>query len=144
MAEQLTEEEIFEFKEAFDFLDKNCDGVITANQFSTILRSIGQNPTEKEVQDIFIEFDADEDGTIDFAQFLCLMGRKMKELESEERKKLDKDGNELISIPELRCAMKNQGEKLTDNEIEDMIEEADKDGDGYISYEEFVRMMIPK
>ncbi|CAD8077514.1 unnamed protein product [Paramecium primaurelia] len=144
MAEQLTEEEIFEFKEAFDILDKDCDGVITAKQLYTILRSIGQNPTEKEVQDIFIEFDADEDGGINFAEFLCLMGRKMKEQESEEIKKIDKDGNELISITELRCAMKNQGEKLTDKEIEDMIEEADKDGDGYISYDEFVRMMIPK
>ena len=47
----------------------------------------------------------------------------------------DKDGNGLISASELRIVMDNLGEKLTDDEVEEMIREADLDGDGMVSYE---------
>lgn len=40
--------------------------------------------------------------------------------------------------------MTNLGEKLTDEEVEEMIKEADVDGDGQVNYEEFVRMMLAK
>lgn len=56
----------------------------------------------------------------------------------------DRDGNGLISAAELRHVMTNLGEKLTDDEVDEMIREADIDGDGHINYEEFVRMMVSK
>lgn len=42
------------------------------------MRSLGQNPTEAELQDMINEVDADQNGTIDFSEFLNLMARKMK------------------------------------------------------------------
>jgi len=57
---------------------------------------------------------------------------------------IDKDGNGYISAAELRHVMTNLGEKLTDNEVDEMIREADVDGDGQINYEEFVKMMLSK
>lgn len=42
------------------------------------MRSLGQNPTEAELQDMISEVDADQNGTIDFPEFLNLMARKMK------------------------------------------------------------------
>lgn len=54
----------------------------------------------------------------------------------------DSDGNGTISSDELRQIMANLGEKLTDEEIDDMVKEADIDGDGEINYEEFVQMMF--
>jgi Ca2+-binding EF-hand superfamily protein len=42
------------------------------------MRSLGQNPTEAELQDMINEVDADGNGTIDFPEFLSLMARKMK------------------------------------------------------------------
>lgn len=42
------------------------------------MRSLGQNPTEAELQDMINEVDADGNGTIDFPEFLNLMQRKMQ------------------------------------------------------------------
>ncbi|TKS80995.1 Calmodulin [Collichthys lucidus] len=84
MADQLTEEQIAEFKEAFSLFDKDGDGTITTKELGTVMRSLGQNPTEAELQDMINEVDADGNGTIDFPEFLTMMARKMKDTDSEE------------------------------------------------------------
>ncbi|KAG5442473.1 Calmodulin [Clonorchis sinensis] len=140
-ADQLTEEQIAEFKEAFSLFDKDGDGTITTKELGTVMRSLGQNPTEAELQDMINEVDADGNGTIDFPEFLTMMARKMKDTDSEEEireafRVFDKDGNGFISAAELRHVMTNLGEKLTDEEVDEMIREADIDGDGQVNYEE--------
>ena len=92
------------------------------------------------------EVDADGNGTIDFPEFLMLMSQKMKETDSEEDIKeafrvFDKDSSGFISAGELSHVMSNLGEKLTEEEVDEMIREADMDGDGRINYEDFVAMM---
>ncbi|KAK6159002.1 hypothetical protein DH2020_006316 [Rehmannia glutinosa] len=164
MADQLTDDQISEFKEAFSLFDKDGDGLtlffcqfmlhnflccITTKELGTVMRSLGQNPTEAELQDMINEVDADGNGTIDFPEFLNLMARKMKDTDSEEELKeafrvFDKDQNGFISAAELRHVMTNLGEKLTDEEVDEMIREADVDGDGQINYEEFVKVMMAK
>ena len=64
----------------------------------------------------------------------------MKETDSEDEireafRVFDKDGNGFISAAELRHVMTNLGEKLTDEEVDEMIREADIDGDGQVNYE---------
>ena len=113
------------------------------------MRSLGQNPTEAELQDMVNEVDVDGSGTIEFSEFLNLMARKMRDSDSEEQLKeafrvFDKDQNGFISAAELRNVLTNLGEKLTDDEIDEMIREADVDGDGQINYEEFVKVMMTK
>ncbi|CAN7022831.1 hypothetical protein BRARA_F01927 [Brassica rapa] len=147
MADQLTDDQISEFKEAFSLFDKDGDGCITTKELGTVMRSLGQNPTEAELQDMINEVDADGNGTIDFPEFLNLMARKMKDTDSEEELKeafrvFDKDQNGFISAAELRHVMTNLGEKLTDEEVDEMVREADVDGDGQINYDEFVKVMM--
>lgn len=85
------------------------DGTITTKELGTVMRSLGQNPTEAELQDMInevisecmcaesfysdahplrllclLQVDADGNGTIDFPEFLTLMARKMKDTDSEE------------------------------------------------------------
>lgn len=71
------------------------------------------------------------------AEFLTMMARKMKDTDSEEEireafKVFDRDNNGFISAAELRHVMTSIGEKLTDDEVDEMIREADQDGDGRI------------
>lgn len=99
------------------------------------MRSLGQSPTEEDLRQMINEVDADGSGTIDFAEFLTLMARKIKTKDSEAEiveafKVFDKDGSGKISADELRQVMHNLGEKLSDKEVEEMIKEADTNGDG--------------
>ena len=147
--EVLTKEQIEEIKDAFSLFDKDGDGNITTKELGTVMRSLGQNPTENELQEMINEVDADKSGTIEFSEFLNLMAKKMKDTDTEEElieafKVFDKDGNGFISAAELKHVIINLGEKLSEEEIEDMVKEADFDGDGQINYKEFVRMVMAK
>ncbi|KAL3634483.1 Calmodulin-3 [Castilleja foliolosa] len=145
-ANVLNEEQIVQFQEAFSLFDKDGDGCITIEELGRVIRSLDQNPSEEELQDMINEVDSDGNGTIEFAEFLNLMANKIKESDAEEELKeafkvFDKDQNGYISATELRHVMIHLGEKLTDEEVAHMISEADLDGDGQINFDEFVRIM---
>lgn len=53
-------------------------GCITVEELATVIRSLDQNPTEQELQDIITEIDSDSNGTIEFAEFLNLMAKKLQ------------------------------------------------------------------
>lgn len=146
---RLSEEQLAEFKEAFCLFDKDGNGEITIAELGTALRSLGQSFTEAELRAMIGEVDTDGNGVIDFQEFLAMMARKMRDNEGEEEikeafKTFDRDGNGYISARELKSVMALQGEQLTDTEVDEMIREADVDGDGQINYQEFVRMMLGK
>lgn len=99
-----------------------------------------QKQTNQHILIPFFSFFFQGNGTIDFPEFLTMMARKMKDSDSEEEireafRVFDKDGNGFISAAELRHVMTNLGEKLTDEEVDEMIREADLDGDGQVNYE---------
>lgn len=147
MAQRLSEEQLAEYKEAFSLFDKDGDGRITTAELGTVLRSLGHNPTEAELQGLIQAVDTDNSGTVDFPEFLSVVAKRGKACDSEEEireafRVFDKDGNGYISVAELRHVMTNLGEKLTDEEVDEMIKEADMDGDGRVNYEEFVRVMM--
>ena len=149
MTEKLTKEQIDEFKTAFALFDKNGDGTISTKELGCIKRAYGHDHTEAELKDMIGEFDKNGDGAIDFEEFLIMMEQKMAETKSkldidETFKVLDKDGNGFISADELKQVINNLGEKLTDEEVNELIREADIDDDGQINYEEFVLLLMPK
>ena len=145
--DNLTDEQISEFKEAFNLYDKDGDGTITIFELGSIMRSLGHTPSDSELQDLIDEIDNDKNGSIDFSEFVTMMSKKSNHVNSESElieafKVFDKDGNGFITSQELRHVMTNLGEKITEKEADEMIKEADLDGDGRIDYEEFVKMMI--
>mmetsp|Transcript_30605 Transcript_30605/g.39246 ORF Transcript_30605/g.39246 Transcript_30605/m.39246 type:complete len:144 (+) Transcript_30605:251-682(+) len=143
MADQLTEEQLAELKEAFCLFDKDSDGAITPKELSAVLRSLGMNLTEAELLDIINVVDADGRGTIDFHGFITIMSKRNREIDSEEEileafKVLDKDGNGVIRATEVRFVLTNFG--LSDGEVDEL----NIDDNGSINYEEFVKMMMSK
>jgi len=149
MGDHLSDDQIAELKEGFSFFDKDGDAVITTKELGTSMRSMGQNPTGAELQEMVSEHDADGSGTIDFPEFLHMMARKMEGPDPEQEHKeafqaFDIDGSQGITAAELKHVMKNLGEKMTDEEVDEMIREGDIDGDKEMNYIEFVKMMMIK
>merc|ERR1712172_220262 len=145
--QQLTEEQVADFKEVFSLIDKNADGAITIKELGSAMRSMGQSPTDEELQEMIKEVDSNGNGTIEFSEFLSKMAGKMAFSPISEKeiydafRVFDKDGNGFISPAELRYVMSKMGQVITDDEVDQMIQEADLDGDGQVNYREFVKMM---
>nr|QDR50986.1 neo calmodulin like [Manduca sexta] len=145
----LTEEQVAEFKEAFMLFDKDEDGTITMAELGVVMRSLGQRPSETELRDMVKEVDQDGNGTIEFNEFLQMMSKKMRGADGEDELReafrvFDKNNDGLISSVELRHVMTNLGERLSEEEVDDMIREADLDGDGMVNYDEFVTILTSK
>lgn len=122
------------------------------------MHSLRQSATEDEIQEMINQVDIDGNGTVDFNEFLRMMSRsRSRNAKNDEERKLseeeemrqafkvfDIDGNGVIDAQELRLTMRNLGENLTDEDVKAMIRAADKNGDGKIDYEEFIKMMYNK
>mmetsp|Transcript_8435 Transcript_8435/g.17408 ORF Transcript_8435/g.17408 Transcript_8435/m.17408 type:complete len:151 (+) Transcript_8435:119-571(+) len=143
----LSEDEVADLKEAFNMFDIDGDGTITLVELKKVMKSLGQNPTDKELRQMIESVDDNGDHEIDFQEFLILMSSKKgnnddpdKELRDAFRV-FDEDGNGTISRSELKKLMKNLGQALSDAELDAMMDEVDTDGNGEIDFEEFKSMM---
>ncbi len=143
---KLTEEQKQEIKEAFDLFDTEGLGNIDAKELKVAMRALGFDPKKDEIRKIIIDMDRDHNGTIEYQDFLDLMTIKMKERDPiEEMRKafrlfLDDDSDK-IGLRHLKRVAKDLGENMTDAELQEMIDEADRDGDGEISEQDFIRIM---
>lgn len=146
MAENFTEEEVQEYKEAFQLFDKDGGGTISIKELKQVFDALGQHPSEEEVQNMISEVDEDGSGEIDFEEFLKLMAAKQANMTMEDELRgafsvFDRDGSGYISSQELKQVLENLGESLTYEEVDEMMKEADLDCDGQVSFDEFVKMM---
>ncbi|KRY33770.1 calmodulin [Trichinella spiralis] len=148
LVNQLTPDEVDEFREAFMMFDKDKNGTISTKELGVAMRSLGQNPTEQELIEMINEVDIDGNGQIEFPEFCLMMKRMMKETDSEMIREafrvFDKDGNGVVTAQEFRYFMMHMGMQFTEDEVDEMIQEVDVDGDGQIDYEEFVKMMTSR
>jgi len=134
------------FQDAFAHFDRNRSGMLPTKTLGQLLRYVGENPSEAEVQDLMNEVDSSATGCFQLPNFLEMMARKFDEISAEDEireafKVFDSDGNGFINRQELRYVMMNLGENMGEEEIEYLIDEIDIDGDGQINYEEFYTMM---
>uniref|UniRef100_A0A1I8GC76 Calmodulin n=1 Tax=Macrostomum lignano TaxID=282301 RepID=A0A1I8GC76_9PLAT len=151
LSRKLTESQLAEIRESFALFDKNGDGSISAEELGEVMKTLGQFPNADELQDMMRQVDEDGDGTIDFNEFVHMMSERMLQDEENTTRKerqmkrafavFDKDGNGLIDSQELKRVMESLGEKLTDQEIDEMMREADKNGDGFVDYAEFAELL---
>jgi Ca2+-binding EF-hand superfamily protein len=122
---------------AIPFIDG--DGKLSPEELTAVMRSLDQNPTEKQLQAIMEGMDTDHDGTVDFEEFLTLMSAH-SELNTDDEirsafETFDRDKNGTINIEELRSMMNKLRVPVTDEELSVMMKEADEDGNGVIDFQ---------
>ena len=130
MADNLTEEQVAELKEAFALFDKDKDGTVSTSELGAVMRTTGQNLTEAELEEMINEVDRDKSGTIDIGEFIQMMGCKHQVPDTEEQIKesfdvFDRNQNGFVSPDELREVMADLKETLTEDEVAELFKEAD-------------------
>jgi len=144
---QLNPEQVAEFKEVFMLFDKDEDGVITFPEVIMVMKSLGQRPSDEELLEMVRDVSEDKMyDTIEFNEFLQMMSKQQRKGLSQDTLKdafriFDKDDDGFISVEELRSIMKNLGDKMTDEELDEMLDTADTKHDGLINYSEFVMLL---
>lgn len=147
MAAVLTKKQLKEYHEAFNVFDRDSDGELSGKEISTVMRSIGYNPSQIEIQNLMNKADLNQDGSVNFDEFCKLMVMQIADTETEEEiidafRAFDKEGNGKITVNELIHIMKNLGEPMAQEDIDDMISQSGADKDGNIDYQEFVHRIM--
>ncbi|NWX88955.1 CETN2 protein, partial [Nothoprocta ornata] len=155
----LSEEHKQQLRDAFDLLDPDGSGQIDVKDLKAIKRALvcflfwqipltalGCDLRREEMKKIISEVDEDGSGMINFESFLKVMTQKMAEQCSKEEilrafKLFDRDGTGKISFEKLKLVAVETGEDITDEELQEMIDEADLDGDGQVNKHEFLQIL---
>ncbi|XP_032829216.1 troponin C, skeletal muscle-like isoform X1 [Petromyzon marinus] len=145
----LNEEQIAEFKAAFDMFDADGGGDISTSELGKVMKLLGQTPTKEELDAIIEEVDEDGSGTIDFEEFLVMMVRQMKEESAGQTEEqlaeafriLDRNSDGYIDRDELKDILMSTGENVSEMEMDELMKDGDKNGDGRLDFDEFLKMM---
>ena len=144
IASRLDENEINNLKMSFEAFDKCKDGQISFEELKQGLLQLKSNKfTENDAKELFNMIDADQNGKIDYTEFLASTIQKKNYLKNERLFEtfcmFDKDNSGTITKEEIINALK--AEKSQEKEIEKYINAVDKNGDGKIDYKEFLELM---
>ena len=134
------------YREAFDLFDTDGSGFIDAKELKAVLCALGFEPTKDEIRKMISDADKDGSGTINFDEFIGIMTKKMGERDPRDEmikafRLFDDDETGMITFKKLKRVATELGESITDEELQEMIDEADRDGDGQVSLDDFLRIM---
>ena len=143
----LEEDKLNECKLIFDMFDEDKDSQITVNELGDCLRICGAAPSQQELDMIIKNLEDNKREFINFETFLKLLEKLLLKQDSEEDlinefMKIDKVGDGTILESDLRKLMSNYDNPLNSQEIEEIIEEANADENGYINIQRFVKMLL--
>ena len=129
--------------------DSDGSGTIDPSELKSAMQSLGFEAKNQTIYQMISDLDKDGSGAIDFDEFLDMMTARMSDKDTREDinkvfRLFDDDKTGYISIKNLRRVAKELGETMTDEELLEMIERADSDGDGQVSAEDFYNIMTKK
>merc|ERR1712183_307071 len=130
---------MLEYQEAFNRLDPDNSGLVATKELGNLLRFLGINPTKEELQDLTIQIDPHVSGYLKLPDLLDMMSRIILERNYDAQiedafRCFDKNGIGTIARQELHAVFENLGDRLIDDEIEGLLEEADIDNEGVVFY----------
>eukprot|EP00413_Alexandrium_margalefii_P019629 CAMPEP_0204528192 /NCGR_PEP_ID=MMETSP0661-20131031/9390_1 /ASSEMBLY_ACC=CAM_ASM_000606 /TAXON_ID=109239 /ORGANISM="Alexandrium margalefi, Strain AMGDE01CS-322" /LENGTH=217 /DNA_ID=CAMNT_0051534153 /DNA_START=38 /DNA_END=691 /DNA_ORIENTATION=- len=132
---------------AFGVSDVLEDGLISAKEVRRCLSRLGEEPSEKELLRVLNLVDPHGHGVIDFQKFVRLMSHFDRSMLTENElinafKIFDRDQSGSIDAIEMQELMTKLGFKITPLEAHALIEEADDDKSGEVTYGEFVNKIL--
>ncbi len=139
----LTSDEIDELQEAFNLFDTDGSGTIDASELREAMEKLGYKQKNRMVYQMIENLKHKE---ITFDMFLDMMTAKISDSDSKEEilkvfRLFDDDESGNITLADLQRIARELGENMSPPELKEMIDRADLDGDGVISFEEFFNLM---
>ncbi|CAJ0942406.1 unnamed protein product, partial [Mesorhabditis belari] len=141
------EETLAECREVFCYFDSRGDERIQVTQVGDVLRALGQNPTDNEIQKYCAQW-TDPETRINFEDFVPILQSVNKNREKhsvdefvEGLSHFDKEGSGLINVAELRHLLTTLGERLSDDEVDALLS-GHNDAHGNVNIADFVRTVM--
>ncbi|XP_059479577.1 uncharacterized protein LOC132199111 [Neocloeon triangulifer] len=143
---ELSDEQKADIKAAFALFDKDNSGFMATRDLKVAIRALGFEPKKEEIKKMVSEVDKDGKGKINLEDFTQVMVAKMADKDSREEilkafRLFDDENTGHITFENLKRVAKELGENVTDEEMQEMIDEADNDKDGKVSQDEFLKIM---
>jgi len=134
-----------ELKEIYALLNKeNSSGVITTEDLDAVMQQLGRRPSAEELRDMVLAADSEGSGSVDFQRFCRMMIRAEREqILRESFQRFDLDGDGVLSAEGLQLALEETLEEEPDRAtIQEMMQEGDPEGTGFISCANFMQMAL--
>ena len=148
MGDKLTPEELAEFREIFNLVDKDGGGTISKEELGELMETLGIDATQ-EIDLMIAEIDEDNNGVIDFDEFVAVMSRKVSATYTAEQVRgafrVFESGAPPghIKVESLVRALTTDGsDKLSEEQARDLVAQLEPDRDGLVNYKEYVNMMM--
>ncbi|XP_050044893.2 uncharacterized protein [Dermacentor andersoni] len=142
----LSDDRVAELKKVFEGYDAQGTGKIPVSELGSVMRSLGYKLTDSMLRDFLGPV---KRTGITFSEFITMMAKDVLAVDAEEEfkqvfKVFDRNGDGFVSCAELRHAMTTLGQKLSTEDVDEMIRVADKDAKGKLTFDEFVTMVTSK
>ena len=149
MNEEISNEQKNEYLTIFKIFDKDNDENLNLKELSSALRSLGHNPTENDLKEFVLNSHHYENDKINFDVFIDVIIRQIQEGNTEISlleafKTFDLNNNNQISTLDFIHIMKNLINPLTNEEINEIISQADPNNEGLININNFVKLLLWK
>ena len=139
----ITDQQKQEIREAFDLFDSDGTGLIEVKELPVAVRALGFEPKKEEISKMISK---GSKSAIDYDEFLSLMSPLLLGRDADQEilkafRLFDEDESGSITLKDLQRVTRELGENLTDEDLQEMIDVADCDGDGHIDKFEFLKIM---
>merc|ERR1711937_62184 len=140
---ELDEKEKQEIKEAFDLFDVDGSGNIDLKELTIAMKALGCEPKPGEIEKMIAEVDDDGGGEIGFDEFLKMMTHKILNKDPKEDmlkafRLIEPESTGFVTFKNLKRVARETNQTLTDDELQQMLDDADRDGDGQLNEDEFL------
>ncbi len=145
----MSKDELAEFREIFNLVDKDKGGSISRDELGELMDTLGIRASKEEIDLMINEIDEDNNGEIDFEEFVAVMSRKVNanytstEVKSAFKAFEINGSSGYVTIDSLRKALMSYGtEKLSLQQANDLLSQLEQDNQGRVNYIDYVNMMM--